>query len=293
MDVLTTKGWNDYELIDSGEGRRLERYGAYVLDRPDPQCIWKKNQSKAEWQKADAVFQKNEHREGWQKSASFPEKWRIVYDDLSLYAHLTPFKHTGIFPEQSLQWEFMRKKLQKAKSEGQRESRVLNLFGYTGIASLVCAKEGAQVTHVDASRPSIGWARENQEASNLSDLPIRWILDDALKFCEREVRRGNQYDGILMDPPIYGHGPEGERWEFFEFFPKLLSVCRELLSSHPIFVLVNAYAISSSSVMLDNMMREMMGSFAGKIESGELALQEKSSDRLLSTGIFSRWSEEG
>ncbi len=290
MVVATTKGWADYELLDSGEGRRLERYGEYILDRPDPQCIWRKNHGDDLWRKADAVFQKKDGKEEWVTKDTFPHQWKLSYNELSFYARLTPFKHTGVFPEQSLQWEFMKEKLQSAKHKERSEIKVLNLFGYTGIASLVCASEGVHVTHVDASRPSIGWARENQEASGLKDAPIRWILDDALKFCEREERRGNRYDSILMDPPIYGHGPQGERWEFFEFFPKLLSVCQNLLSDTPLFFLINAYAISSSSVMLDNLMQDIFSKKGGKIESGELALEEANSKRLLSTGIFSRWS---
>lgn len=291
MITLHTKGWEDYELLDSGGGSRFERYGDYTLVRPDPQCIWRKRQEDPVWQSADAVFLK-ENKEGrWSKKDAIPDKWKVKYKDLSFYARLTPFKHTGIFPEQSLQWDFMREELQKAKSKAQGEVKVLNLFGYTGIASLACAKEGAHVTHVDASKPSISWARENQEVSGLLDHPIRWILDDALAFCQREVRRGNKYDGILMDPPIYGHGPGGERWDFFDFFPKLLDVCMELLSDTPVFFLINAYAISASSLMLENMLQDRFRVFGGKIESGELALQEKSSERLLSTGIFARWSK--
>jgi len=291
MKLLTTKGWEEYQLLDSGYGRRLERYGSYILDRPDPQCIWKTSHESDLWEKADAVFQKKDDKEVWITKGSVPAQWKLSYKDFSFYARLTPFKHTGIFPEQSLQWEFLHSQITNFKSQNpQREIRILNLFGYTGIASLVCAKSGARVTHVDASRPSIGWAQENQAASDLSGAPIRWILDDALKFCEREVRRGNQYDGILMDPPIYGHGPHGERWEFFEFFPKLLSVCHKLLSDTPLFFLVNAYAISASSVMLDNLMQDAFFHKGGKIESGELALEETQSKRLLSTGIFSRWS---
>ena len=285
MTVLTTHGFADYALLDSGEGYRLERYGKYVLSRPDPQCIWKRSHREL-WGKADAVYEKD----GWKIKTDIPDRWLLSHEDISFYARLTPFKHTGIFPEQMLQWEFMQTILRRAQSREQRQHTVLNLFGYTGIASVVCAKEGAHVTHVDASRPSITWARENMEASHLSDRPVRWILDDAVKFCEREVRRGHTYDGIIMDPPIYGHGPTGERWDFFEHAPHLFDVATSLLSNDALFFVVNAYAISASSLMLENLLHERLANRNGVVESGELALQEKDSQRLLSTGIFARWS---
>lgn len=285
MEILVPDTWENYELLDSGSGRRLERFGKYIISRPDPQAIWHPSLAARFWEKADATF--IDHWEGKKLS----EKWKVSYRDLTFYARLTPFKHTGIFPEQSVNWNWMRSLLRRAESEGQRETKVLNLFGYTGIATLACAAEGAQVTHVDASRPAIGWARENQEASGLSDKPIRWILDDAIKFVEREVRRGNQYEGVIMDPPIYGHGPTGERWDFFEGFPRLLELCTTLLSERALFLLVNAYAISASSIMLKNLLEDCMSKRGGKIENGELALRQKDSTRLLSTGIFARWSQ--
>jgi len=284
--VLTTHGFADYALLDSGEGYRLERYGDYVLSRPDPQCIWKKSHLEL-WGKADAVYEKD----GWKVKTDVPDRWLLSYGDISFYARLTPFKHTGVFPEQMLQWEFMKSKIQSHNSQREdTEIKVLNLFGYTGIASVVCAKEGVQVTHVDASRPSITWARENMEASHLAERPVRWILDDAVKFCEREVRRSHTYDGIIMDPPIYGHGPTGERWDFFEHAPHLFDIATSLLAKNALFFVVNAYAISASSLMLENLLHERLANRDGIVESGELALQEKDSQRLLSTGIFARWS---
>ena len=205
MKLLTTKSFSEYDLLDSGNARRLERFGKYVLNRPDPQAIWTPHLPPSEWEKADFIY-----TDRWQ-GKNVSSRWEVIYGDLRFFAKLTPFKHTGIFPEQAVNWEWMQKNIHNAKKNGQAEVKVLNLFGYTGIASLVCAGAGAHVTHVDASKPSIGWARENQEIAGLSDKPIRWILDDALKFCEREVRRGNSYDGILMDPPSYGHGPDGEK----------------------------------------------------------------------------------
>lgn len=283
MKLLKTKSFSEYDLLDSGNARRLERFGKYVLNRPDPQAIWTPHLPPSEWEKADFIY-----TDRWQ-GKNVSSRWEVIYGDLRFFAKLTPFKHTGIFPEQAVNWEWMQKNIHNAKKNGQAEVKVLNLFGYTGIASLVCAGAGAHVTHVDASKPSIGWARENQEIAGLSDKPIRWILDDALKFCEREVRRGNSYDGILMDPPSYGHGPDGEKWDFFDHFPKLLSTTTTLLSEKPLFFLVNAYAISASSLMLENMLRDVMPK-SGKLESGELCLEEKDTDRLLSTGIVSRWS---
>ncbi|MCL4386970.1 class I SAM-dependent methyltransferase [Patescibacteria group bacterium] len=285
MNVLLTKGFKDFELIDSGNGQRLERFGKFILVRPDPQVIWKPKKDNIFWEKADAVYESFGNKGRWTNKNKVPEKWQISYKDLSFFCKLTPFKHTGVFPEQSLQWDFMEEKLRGF--EGQ--ANVLNLFGYTGVSSLVCAANGAKVTHLDASHSAIGWARENQEASGLMQKPIRWILDDALKFTQRELKRNVKYDAIIMDPPIYGHGPEGEKWDFNESFPKLMEICSNILSANPLFVIVNAYAISSSSIMLNNVLQDYLSDLGGNFEYGELALQEIDSERLLSTGIFARW----
>lgn len=278
MTILSTPGMHDYRLLDSGEGRRLEKWGQYILNRPDPQAIWKKTQ-KDLWNVAHAVFEN-----GWRKSTPIPEEWPIQYDNLTFLARLTPFKHTGIFPEQILQWEWIKNRINSPK----RKISILNLFAYTGGASLACASSGTVVTHVDSSRPAILWAKQNQEVSGLLDKPIRYILEDAIGFCTREIRRGKKYDGIIMDPPVYGHGTHGEKWDFYKDFPILLDICKELLSDDPIFIVINAYAISASSVMLKNLLQDMV-STKGTIEAGELALEEQSG-RLLSTGIFGRWS---
>jgi len=282
VQLLVTKGWEDYELLDSGNGRRLERFGKYIISKPDPQAIWKPYLDITDWQKADAKYLEKE----WE-SANLPERWPLAYKNVQFYSRLTSFKHTGIFPEQSLNWNFIEEKIKNTD----RQINVLNLFGYTGIASLVCAANGAKVTHLDGSKPSITWARENQELSGLSDKPIRWILDDAVSFTAREARRGNKYDAIIMDPPVYGHGPNGEVWDFNKSFPVLLANCQQILSSDPVFVIINAYAVSASCLLLSNMLEDCLGFDKEKIEYGELALQEKSRDRLLSTGIFARWSK--
>ncbi len=288
MKILQTKGWGDYELLDSGNGQRLEKFGPYLLIRPDPQAIWKPKLDQQTWENFDAKFQKTSGDKGkWIFKSKVPEKWLVKYKDLTFYCKLSPFKHTGVFPEQSIQWDFIREKIE----ESGKSLSVLNLFAYTGIASLAAASAGAKVTHVDASYPAIGWAKENQKASNLEDKPIRWILDDAVKFCQREIKRGVRYDGIIMDPPIYGHGPGGEKWDFNESFPKLVQICRQILTNEPVFVLVNAYAISASALMLENVLKDYLGNLGGSFESGELGLEEKTGERVLSTGIFSRWSK--
>lgn len=298
MQILTCTGWKDYELLDSGNEMRLERFGPYTTVRPDPQAIWQPSLPEKDWTDADVRFKKTSADKGqWIFKRHLPEKWLMEWKDVSFWTRLTSFKHTGVFPEQSLQWEWIQDQIKlRLNSVNQMDSEkseyhpsILNLFGYTGIASLVAAEAGAKVTHVDASKPSISWARENQIASGLSDKPIRWILDDAVKFVERELRRGNTYDGIIMDPPVYGHGPTGQIWKFNENFPKLLHECVQILSPNPLFVIVNAYAISSSALMLENVMQDFLPK--GKIEIGELALQESKSKRLLSTGIFGRWSK--
>jgi 23S rRNA (cytosine1962-C5)-methyltransferase len=270
----------NYELIDSGEGRRLERFGDYLLDRPDPQIIWKKNLSPDEWQKADAKFADKWINKG------VPEKWQMEHMGVKFWAKLAPFKHTGVFPEQSIQWEYINKQIVESSK---LQINVLNLFAYTGIASLFAAKAGAKVTHVDASRPAVTWANENRDLNNMQSSPIRWIVDDALKFTEREIKRGSKYDIIIMDPPVYGHAPNGEPWDFNKDFPVLLENCKQILSDKPLFVLVNAYAISSSSITLANTLQGVFGSLGGDVENGELTLKETSAGRLLSTGIWAKW----
>lgn len=279
----------NYELIDTGEGRRLEKFGECLLDRPDPQIIWTKALPAVEWEKADAVYKRISDDKGeWIIKNKLPEKWQMKHRDIKFWAKLTPFKHTGVFPEQTIQWDFLYDLITKKPD---RKINVLNLFAYTGIASLFAAKAGASVTHVDASRPGVTWANENRDLNGMEKSPIRWIIDDAIKFTSREIKRGAKYDIILMDPPAYGHGPGGEVWDFNKDFPRLLDNCKALLSDNPLFAQVNAYAISSSSITLGNSLQGAFSSFGGTVENGELTLKDKSAGRLLSTGIWARWSK--
>jgi 23S rRNA (cytosine1962-C5)-methyltransferase len=271
--------WDQYQLLDSGDGRKLERFGKYILDRPDPQIIWKKEFPEI-WDQSNAVFDGN-----WKNKTAMPNEWGMEWKDIKFTAKLTPFKHTGIFPEQEWQWTFINDQCQMSNDK----LHVLNLFGYTGMASLVAANSGAKVTYVDASKSALTWARNNQQLSGISDAPIRWILDDVLKFVTREVRRGTKYDCIIMDPPAYGHGPEGETWQFYKSLPELASLCRNLLSDSPKFVLINAYAISTSSHTLANVLYDLMKGNAGEIKSGELVLKSPSSNKILTTGIWGSW----
>jgi 23S rRNA (cytosine1962-C5)-methyltransferase len=291
-----------YELVDSGEGMRLERFGEYLLTRPDPAVLWKKSLPESEWKKADAEFTRSvEDKGSWNIRGKVPEKWLMNYQpaeaqnktnsEISFYAKLTPFKHTGVFPEQVTNWNFISKQL-AAKNDDAKEIKLLNLFGYTGISSVLAAKLGAQVTHVDASKPSIGWAQENMLASGLPENSIRWILDDALKFVKREVRRGAVYDAIIMDPPAFGRGAKGEVWKFHEQFPELLSEVVKLVNPESFkFIIINAYAVSVSSLLLKNMLEDFASEAklgaAAKIDYGELVL-EQSNKLKLSTGIFGR-----
>lgn len=313
MNILVSPPWKDYELLDSGNGMRFEQFGPYRTIRPDPQAIWQPTLSQKEWEEADVQYVRTQDDKGvWKFKRAIPEKWKMTYKTISFWARLTSFKHTGVFPEQNLQWDWITSKIESRMSKVDIEDRklnvlstihrppsnisVLNLFGYTGIATLVASRAGAKVTHVDASKPSLSWARENQILSGLESKPIRWILDDCVKFVEREIRRGVKYDGILMDPPVYGHGVSGQIWKFSESFPKLMALVREILSPNPLFVIVNAYAISSSALMLGNVMEGILSQSLpagrqGTIEVGELCLREKFGKRLLSTGMYARWSK--
>lgn len=281
--ILATSGLEDYALFDSGSGRKLERFGSVTLDRPEEQAIWMPRLPRADWDRADAVFTGDIDEEGvgrWKRRAGLEESWICRHGAIRFACRLTSFRHVGAFPEQEAHFTFLRQRLE-------RNSRpsVLNLFGYTGLATLVAAEAGAEVTHVDASRKAIAWARDNQALCGFDDRPIRWILDDAQKFAAREVRRGNAYDAVLLDPPKYGRGPKGEVWDLFESLPEMLRLCRSLVKPGGILVLTS-YAIRASFLSLDRLCTEILGQ---GVESGELALRDRGGG-LLATSLFCRWT---
>jgi 23S rRNA (cytosine1962-C5)-methyltransferase len=286
--TLIADGWQDYRLLDSGHGRRLEQLGRVRVIRPEPQAMWSPKLPEAEWDRADASFGPNEKSEedagNWRFRRELPETWPVSYRDLRFYGRFTPFRHLGFFPEQMTQWDWVADCVTKAGNA----PRVLNLFGYTGVISLIAARAGAKVTHVDASKKAITYARENQELAGLGQAPIRWILDDARKFIAREARRGSHYEGIILDPPKFGRGPKGEIWKVFEHLPLLLSECRAVLSDKPLFVILTAYAARLSPFSLHALLEEHIGK--GRIECGEIALREESGNRLVSTALHARWT---
>lgn len=291
LTLLPQINWTDYELLDSGEGERLERFGPYTLRRPDPQTWWRKSLSEQQWQAADASFVRTTADKGeWRTRTAIPEYWPLKWQSLTALAHLTPFKHTGIFPEQSAHWQWLTTAVTEYRRQfPQEQPRVLNLFAYTGLSSIVATQAGAFVTHVDASRSALNWARRNQEASGLDADSIRWMLDDVFAFVQREVRRGRTYHGLILDPPSYGHGPDGKAWNIQRHLGELLTACRQLLAPQPALVLLNAYAVSTSAVTLTNMLTSYLELPETEITAGELVLVESSGSRQLSTGIFARW----
>lgn len=277
----------DYELLDSGDGEKLERFGKVVLSRPDPQALWRKSLDEKTWKVADASFSRSETSAEWTYKNSKLEKWSIDFGGLKFWIKPTAFKHTGLFPEQIANWEWMREIL-----KGNEGVDVLNLFGYTGGATLACAQAGAKVVHVDGSKSAVTWARENAELSGLADKPIRWILEDARVFVGREIKRGNKYDAIIMDPPAFGHGANKEIWKIEEHFISLVEDCIKLLSDKPLFFIINGYSAGYSAIAYENVLKPLVTKFGGSIERGELTLEESKSGRLLPCGIFSRWSSK-
>jgi 23S rRNA (cytosine1962-C5)-methyltransferase len=280
---------DDYALIDSGDGEKLERYGRLRIVRPEGQAIWRRALPDSEWRKADAIFTGDTDEEGmgrWRfPRAPLGETWPMRHDGIDYLGRFTSFRHVGVFPEQASHWDHMASLIEAAR----RPVKVLNLFGYTGLASLVAARAGAEVTHVDASKKAIGWARENQEMARLADRPIRWICEDAMKFAEREERRGSRYDIVLFDPPAYGRGPKGEVWQLFEDLPRLTELTRAILSPRPLAVVLTAYSIRASFFAIHALMRDTFAGMGGRVESGELVIREEAAGRALSTSLFSRW----
>jgi 23S rRNA (cytosine1962-C5)-methyltransferase len=308
LHILESAHWKDYALLDSGDGLKLERFGKYVFERPESQAMWKRALPESEWKQAHAVFQPTAEESGghWIAKKNLPEKWEMTYPlalppgpssssrggELRFNVMMTPGRHLGVFPEVAAHWDWMSNLIFR-KMQGEKRAagmvNVLNLFGYTGLATLAAAAAGAKVTHVDASKKSVSWARENQELSGLGDKPIRWIVDDAVKYVEREARRGVKYDGIILDPPKFGRGPKGEVWEVYKSLPNLLEACRACLSGEPLFMAVTVYAVRASAIHVAQAMEEMMEKYEGMIDSGELVTREKSAGRLLSQAVYARW----
>jgi 23S rRNA (cytosine1962-C5)-methyltransferase len=285
--ALKTGAWADYALIDSGGGRKLERYGPYKVVRPEPQCLWRPTMGDAAWA-ADAVFdpEGDEDAGRWRFAGRPVETFPLAWRDARFKGRFTPFRHLGFFPEQAANWVWLDARVRAAG----KPLKVLNLFGYTGVASLVCAAAGAAVTHVDASKRAVGWGKENADLSGLADRPIRWLTEDARKWVAREARRGATYDGIILDPPKYGRGPDGEVWRLLEDLPALLEGCAALLSPDASFLLLNAYAERVSGLALAGLLASTLPGRGGVIEWGELALMEEGGGRGVGVSFFARWS---
>lgn len=285
LKLLVAEPWPDYGLVDSGHGRKLERYGKFRFIRPEPQALWAP--ASTDWQ-ADGEFVGGSDEEGggrWRLDPKVPQAWPLARGDVKFWASNTTFRHLAFFPDMAPQWDWMRERT----GEG---AEMLNLFGYTGIASLIGAAAGARVTHVDASKKAIGAAVENQKLSGLGDRPIRWMVDDALKFTTREGRRGRRYDGILLDPPKYGRGPNGEVWELYEKLPEMVAACRALLDERSRFLVLTVYAIRMSALAIGELLTEAMQGMGGTVEVGEMAIREEARGKLLPTAIFARWSRD-
>jgi len=309
LNLQESPRWRDYALLDSGDGLKLERFGSYLFTRPEAQAMWPRALPEKAWADAHAFFQPTGEESGghWEFRKKISEKWEMTYPlalrpspsesggrsgrevgALKFWAMTTPGRHLGVFPECAAHWDWTADLIQAEK----RPVRVLNLFGYTGLASLAAAAGGAQVTHVDASKKSVSWARENQALSGLAERPVRWIVEDALKFVQREARRGSKYDGLLLDPPKFGRGPKGEVWEVYKSLPRLLAACREILSETPLFAVVTVYAVQASAIHIGQSLQAVMCSFKGKVDGGELVTREESAGRLLSQAVFARWARD-
>jgi 23S rRNA (cytosine1962-C5)-methyltransferase len=287
--MLIADDWKEYELIDTGNGEKLERWGEYILARPDPQILWPPQKDAASWGKADAHYCRSTRGGGrWEYKRELPPRWRISYNNLTFYVRPTDFKHTGLFPEQAVNWRWIIKKIKEAS----RPVRVINLFAYTGAATVAAASAGAEVCHVDAAKGMVKWASDNLGLSSLGDRPVRFITDDVIKFVRREKRRGRLYDAVIMDPPSYGRGPDGEVWKLEEALFDLIEECVNILSSDPIFFLINSYTTGFSPTVLENILKmQMQKNYGGNVEAGEVGLPVKASGLILPCGIYGRWEK--
>ena len=280
--------WKDYEIIDMANGEKLERWGNIKLIRPDPQIIWKNKSFPNEWKNANARYNRSNTGGGaWEYKKRLPESWQVKYKNLTFNIKPMGFKHTGLFPEQAVNWDWMINKIQQSK----RNIKVLNLFAYTGGATVACLSAGASVCHVDSSKGMTTWAKENVDSSGLREKPVRFIIDDVVKFVQREIRRENKYDAIVMDPPSYGRGKNGEVWQFENNIADLVELCMQVLSDDPLFFLINSYTTGISSRVLANLLELNMKNHKGKITSGEIGLPMKNSNLVLPCGIYGRWEK--
>lgn len=319
IKLFYSEDWLDYELLDTGEGEKLERFGKYIFARPHEDAIWPKTLSVKEWNKADGKFwsSKAGAKSGWKFDKKITEKWEMQYKGVKFLAFPTPFRHLGFFPEQASYWDFIERQIREAQTQktvfGESSLKtvfgrikLLNLFGYTGVASLFALRAGAEVTHLDASKQTLSWAKENQKLNAmLAETPMRIIEDDAVKFLEREIKRGNKYDAIIMDPPKFGRGSKGEVWKIEKMLPKLLLLAQRVLSEKPLFVILTSYATDSSSLSLGYALEDTMkparnasgiadagGDFSGDIQVGELCVLEKSNNRIVSLANTAVWAAE-
>ncbi len=282
--------WKDYEIIDMADGEKLERWKDIILVRPDPQIIWKQKSFPSKWKDINAKYIRSNTGGGrWEYKKKIPDEWQIKYRELTFNIKPMGFKHTGLFPEQAANWDWMIDKIRSAK----REIKVLNLFAYTGGATVACLYAGASVCHVDSSKGMVAWAKQNVQASNLQEKPVRYIVDDVIKFVNREIRRGNKYDAIIMDPPSYGRGTNGEVWKFEDNICDLVELCEKVLSENPLFFLINSYTTGISSRVLENLLNlNIAKKYGGKLDNGEVGLPMSNSKLILPCGIYGRWESE-
>ena len=284
--------WKEYEVLDTSAGEKLERWGSYILVRPDPQVIWNTPKDDPLWRKYDARYARSNTGGGKWQNLRLPAQWQVRYKELTFQVKPMNFKHTGVFPEQAANWNWFSQLIADAVSKG-RQVKVLNLFAYTGGATLAAAAAGASVTHVDASKGMVTWAKENAISSGLKDAPIRWLVDDCVKFVEREIRRGNHYDAIIMDPPSYGRGPKGEIWKIEESVYPLIQLCSQILTDNPLFFLINSYTTGLQPAVLSYMISTVLGTANGTVTASEIGLPVSSNGLVLPCGASGRYEATG